>query len=140
MSQGHDKALPGKSVIVCSGLLVCALLLAGCASELRTEPAELSPLTPDTATSRLRLDYSVDVRLDSGYSRTLRAGTVWKRVGTIPEGEVWEPVDTVLTVEGRYLHEAYLVVKESRLVGFYLPVEDAFLPLRPSLLLKFTTT
>ena len=140
MSQDHAKALPGKSVAVGSGLLVCALLLAGCASELKTESAELSPVTPGTATSTLRLDYSVDVRLDSGYSRTLRAGTTWKRIGSIPEGEVWEPVDTVLTVEGRYLHEAYLVVNESRLVGFYLPVEDAFLPLRESLLLKFTIT
>jgi len=140
MSSALGIARSGRTVVIRSGLFACALLFAGCASKLVTEPVELALAAPGAEASTLRLSYSVDVRLDSGYSRTLRAGTTWKRIGSIPEGEVWEPVDTVLTVEGRYLHEAYLVVNERQLVGFYLPVADAFLRLREAIFLKFTTS
>ena len=139
MSSRPGKALRSRFVAALYEVFACALLLAGCASKLVTEPAEITLRAPGTTTNTLRLDASVDVRLDSGYSRTLKRGTTWKWVGSISQGEVWEPIDTVLTVEGRYVHEAYLVISAPHLVGFYLPVEDAFLQLRTPIPLKFTT-
>ena len=63
------------------------------------------------------------------YSRKLNRGTAWDFIGTIPEGEVYKPRDQVLTVEASHIYEAYLVLSNDSLVGFYLPVERAFAPL-----------
>ncbi|MFX8297360.1 hypothetical protein ABTL30_20295, partial [Acinetobacter baumannii] len=51
------------------------------------------------------------------------------RVGTVPQGVVYRPVGTIFTIEGRQVHEAYLVIADQRLVGFYLPGEQAYSPL-----------
>ncbi|MGT2494407.1 hypothetical protein ACU4GD_37915 [Cupriavidus basilensis] len=61
------------------------------------------------------------IQLDTGYTRQLAANSVWKRVGHVPQGEVYRPVGTIFTIEGRQVHEAYLVLKDNKLVGFYLP-------------------
>lgn len=92
-------------------------------------PAELAPVDGDAGTSSFRLAEAVAVDFQTGFRRTLKPGTHWKRIGTLPEGDVFEPTDTVFTVEGRHVREAYLVVDEGILVGFFLPVEDAFVPL-----------
>jgi len=81
---------------------------------------------------------NVDITLDSGYTRALRRGSRWQSVGRLPQGEVYKPIDSVLTVEGANVHEAYIVVEGKRLVGFYLPVENAFTPIssKPSVSLQ----
>ncbi len=61
-----------------------------------------------------------------GFSRTLRHGTQWKFVGTLPQGEVFRSSDQALTLECSNVFEAYLVVSGVRLLGFYLPVERGF--------------
>jgi hypothetical protein len=63
--------------------------------------------------------------------RTLRSGSRWTLVGGIAQGLVYRPDGGVLTVEGANVHEAYLVVSGTELVGFYLPVEKAFVTLTP---------
>jgi hypothetical protein len=60
------------------------------------------------------------------YSRKLRQGTTWDFVGTIPEGEIYKPRDQVLTIEASHVYEAYLVLSNDSLIGFYLPVEGSF--------------
>ena len=50
--------------------------------------------------------------------------------GDISQGQVLKPLDTVLTVEGTNVREAYAVVHNGSWVGFWLPVERAFSPLR----------
>jgi hypothetical protein len=55
----------------------------------------------------------------------IRGNTRWQYVGGLPEGDVYRPTNTVLTIEGRHIHEAYLVLREKTLVGYYLPVEGA---------------
>ena len=72
---------------------------------------------------------STAIRLDSGYERTVAKGTQFVEVGTLPKGRVLKPVDSVFTIEGAHIHEAYLVLDGQRIVGFYLPVERAFSPL-----------
>ena len=105
---------------------IVLLLMAGCASDVTRTPAELS------ASGQLRgyvAAQTAAIRLDSGYERTVAKGTQFVEVGTIPKGRVLKPVDSVFTVEGAHMHEAYLVLDGQRIVGFYLPVERAFSPL-----------
>jgi len=64
-----------------------------------------------------------------GYSRTLRTGSRWEQCGAIPVGEVYKSRDQVLTVECSNIYEAYLVVSDGLLSGFYLPVEKAYVSL-----------
>jgi hypothetical protein len=106
-------------------LLLCALL-CGCASEVVRHPSALAPVS---VPARFVLTERAEFRLDSGYTRTIAAGTQLVEAGTIAQGGVLKPIATSLTVEGRHMHEAYPVVRSGRLVGFYLPVEKAFSPL-----------
>ena len=85
-----------------------------------------------TQLERVRVASTVDVKLSTGYSRKVTGGSVWKPVGQLPQGLVFRPVGSEFTIVGRQIHEAYLVVNENRLVGFYLPGESHFSPLEPS--------
>ncbi|WP_428984089.1 hypothetical protein [Ralstonia psammae] len=107
---------------------VAVACLGACAPMVSTAPASLST---DNATgpSRIQLKSSTEVRLETGYTRTLAAGSNWQRVGTLAQGAVYRPVGTIFTIEGRQVHEAYLVIAGQRLVGFYLPGEQAYAPL-----------
>lgn len=106
-------------------LLTLAFIVVGCASDVARQRVDLQERPGATLT----LFNQVDVRLDSGYERTLRSGTRFKEVGRILQGRVLQPIDTVFTVEARHVHEAYLVVNDEKIVGFYLPVEAAYTPL-----------
>ena len=109
-------------------LLAVISLAAGCAGEVVRHPAALQA-APAGAAKGYVTTRAAEFRLDSGYERTIAASTAFDEVGAIPEGAVLKPRITVLTVEGAHMHEAYAVVKDGRLVGFYLPVERAFAPL-----------
>jgi hypothetical protein len=102
--------------------MAVAMLLSGCAAEIVREPAELGS-GPSTSIQIKRL---ATVVLPTGYQRSLLTGSRWQRIGTIRQGSVFRPVDTVFTIEGANTHEAYIVVRETQLVGFYLPGERAY--------------
>lgn len=106
--------------------LFLAVLLAGCA--VAHQPSSMTALADG---GRLTLAFEVPLRLATGYERTLKQGSQWTRVGQVAEGEVLRPHQHVLTVEGSHIHEAWLVVKDGKLVGFYLPAERAFSAQQP---------
>lgn len=108
---------------VAAALVVAAL--AGCASEVKRQPSELAASIAE-AGKRYELRQDVSFKLDSGYERTVVARTEFTVAGRVPQGVVLKPTQTVLTVEGAHMHEAYAVVRDDTLVGFYLPVEKAF--------------
>ncbi|WP_115682617.1 hypothetical protein [Cupriavidus taiwanensis] len=110
-------------------LLIALLTLAGCAPMIQTAPVPLTPLTNDAVVPAIRFETSADLRLDTGYTRTLARSSVWKPAGRLPQGTVYRPAGTVFTIEGRQVHEAYLVIQDKRLVGFYLPGEQSYSPL-----------
>ena len=112
---------------VCSALIAAALL-AGCASEVKRQPVELATTVPEMG-KRYDLRDAVSFTLDSGYSRAIPARTEFAVAGRVVQGLVFKPTQTVLTIEGAHMHEAYAVLQADRLVGFYLPVERAFSPL-----------
>jgi len=113
------------------GLLValCALGLAACAPEVVRRPTQLTSVA-EQAGGTIEIVETVPIAVGPGYRRVIRRGSVWTRIGRSVEGEVFKPVDGVFTVEGAHIHEAYLVLDGDLLVGFYLPVERAFAPVR----------
>lgn len=109
---------------------VVFVAMAACAPMVTTAPATLDD-TPVAAPPRdVRLVKTTDIALPTGYRRTLATTTTWRPAGRLPQGAVYRPVDSVFTIEGRQVHEAWLVVADgARLVGFYLPGEARYSPL-----------
>ncbi len=113
-------------------------MLAGCSAEVARRYSVLTPQPPTASRKIVVLSTDAVIALDTGYSRTLRRGSRWIPVGTLAEGRVYKPQDGVFTVEGANVHEAYLVIDQTRLVGFFLSVERAFVPLTFKSTLQFT--
>lgn len=111
--------------------------LTACAPMIATSPAVLTQAQPTMAPQRIQLNAEAPIKFDTGYTRTLRDKSTWSRIGQIPQGDVYRPVGTVFTIEGRQVHEAYLVVNDRRLVGFYLPGEERYSPLSTAVPLAF---
>ena len=75
-----------------------------------------------------------------GPVQVANAGVLACRVtsaGAIAQGTVYRAAQGVFTLEGANIHEAYLVLRGQELVGFYLPVEQAFSPLKDPVMLQF---
>lgn len=58
-------------------------------------------------------------------------------MGEVVHGKVYRSKDSVFFLRGANTHEAYLVIKDKRLVGFYLPGDKAWSVLAPSLDIEF---
>jgi hypothetical protein len=86
-------------------------------------------LTATVAGQIFEVQQDVDIVLDSGYGRRLARGSRWAQAGTLPQGDAYKPVGGVFTVEGAHVHEAWPVMSAGEVVGFYLPVEKAIVPL-----------
>jgi len=108
--------------------LCVALSLAGCASDVTRTPARFVP-GADQQSAVLRIREPASLTLPTGYARPIKRGSVWRFVGTVPHGDVFQPVGDVYTIVGANAHEAYLVLASGLVVGFYLPGEAAFAPL-----------
>ena len=103
--------------------IVCCTI-SGCA-DIRGESAILTPVA-GTSLPAITVARDVKIDLSTGYRRTLRQGTVWVPAGSLAQGEVYKPRDTVFSLEGTNVHEAYLVLSNGKLVGYYLPAERSF--------------
>jgi len=103
--------------------------ITACASEVERSSVRFSSYSEDAQRTMLHIPEALTLTPSTGYSETLKAGSTWERTGAIPQGDVYRPVGMVFSVEGANRHEAYLVISADRIVGFYLPGEDAFAPL-----------
>ncbi len=119
-----------------AGYWVAILLfsLLGCASEVVRTPVSFVP-TNSQAHEKIVLAKDVKVSVSAWYSRVLPNGSIWELKGSLPQGNVYRRVKDIFTVEGAQVHEAYLVIAGEHLVGFYLPVEQAYSPTDPVLLI-----
>jgi hypothetical protein len=109
------------------GALVLVVLLAACAAQVPVSSANMLPLAspaPD-----LHFEAGWPIRLSTGYTREVPPKSQWRPAGALPQGVVYRPVNTVFAIEGRQVHEAWLVVQAGALQGFYLPAENNFSPL-----------
>jgi hypothetical protein len=104
-----------------------AVALVACAPEISRRPSSFTMLVEQPADT-IEVLQDQKVLVGPGYDRVIGRGTTWTRVGRSNEGDVYKPVGRVFTVEGAHVHEAYLVLADDRIVGFYLPVERAFSP------------
>ena len=104
-------------------------LLVGCASEIYRKPTQFNA---SSSSAIFVLERDVTVTPTLGDRATLKAGSTWSRVGQVPEGAVYAIKDDVFMVRGRNAHEAQCVVADDgKLIGFFLPVERAFVPVDP---------
>jgi hypothetical protein len=106
-------------------------MLGACAFDVihvEQRPAQLESTDASSRPFELVADVNVDIGF--GYHRVLKKGTKWRSVGKLPQGDVYTTSDQVLTVEASNIQEAYIVIESRKLVGFYLPVEKTFSPLR----------
>jgi hypothetical protein len=122
-----------KSVPLLSLVLVLGgWLSAGCAfdiSHIDQQSATLAPVAAPQPPWTLR--HAVSVYVGSGFSTDLKAGTRWTLVGHIAAGDVCQTRDQIVEVESSNMYEAYLVLNDSKIAGFYLPVEHSFVAARP---------
>lgn len=110
---------------------VAALVSAGCpfdVADVKQQPTQLDAIAASQTPYLLAADTPIK-GAPCGYSRSLRQGTRWFAVGTVPQGTVYRSKDQSLTLECSNVFEAYLVLSDRKLVGFYLPVEKTFSPL-----------
>ena len=112
-------------------LQVLALALVACAQPVPVTATRLQAL--DAPADELRISRDTVVHLSTGRNRLLPAGSRWRAVGALPQGVVYQPVDTVFIIVGSQVHEAWLVVRGGAVQGFYLPGESNFSPLSPPL-------
>ncbi|WP_454733070.1 MULTISPECIES: hypothetical protein [Cupriavidus] len=117
--------------------LALSLFLGACAPSVPISQSKVEISGREAAARRIRLLEPAAIKLDTGYSRTLVQDSVWLSFGRLPQGQVFRPVGTIFTIEGRQVHEAYLVIEEQKLVGFYLPGEENYSPLSTAVPLKF---
>ena len=122
--------------IVIAAIVLVALACAGCAPEIARTTIPYVQSTD--AKSFIQLTKSTTIPNYSGAGKTLFVGTRWDQVGEVTHGKVFRSRDSVFFLQGANAHEAYLVIKDKKLVGFYLPGEKAWSALDPSLDVEFT--
>lgn len=107
------------------------ILVSGCAfnlADVEYSPAQFQPMTEGGRAFTL----STNVKLTDTpcwYGRELRQNTRWEYTGSVTQGEVFRSRDQILTLECSNIYEAYLVVRDGRLMGFFLPVQQGFVGL-----------
>ena len=116
-----------RSAIILTILISCA----GCASLIKEKVTFESTGNAETQ----QVVEPIRISLDTGYRRDIGANSTWELVGKVSnhkfkEGKVYKPVGDVLSIEGTQRYEAYLVVLEGKIIGFYLPASSRFSPLK----------
>lgn len=111
--------------------LAASVLLIGCAANLPRTPTPFIP-SADNA-ERITIRHDIEATPPTGYRRTLKAGSTWAKVGTTPQGTVYKIENDVFSLVGAHQHEAHAVIANGSLVGFYLPVEQAFVDISPDI-------
>lgn len=107
-----------------SGITSCCFDIA----RVKQLPVTYAPASDPS--SGFILSREVEASLGTTYLTRLNAGTRWRPVGRTEYGAVFATSDQIVTVQASNIHEAQLVVSNSVITGFYLPVEKKFAPVR----------
>jgi UPF0288 family protein (methanogenesis marker protein 3) len=114
--------------------LFIATLILGCAAEVVRTPEQL---TVNNQAAQIELTKLVTIELSPGNEKKLFTGSRWMNIGNVKQGEVFKPVGTVFSIQGANSHEAYLVIAEQKLVGFYLPGDRAWTAIKAPIAIEF---
>jgi hypothetical protein len=120
--EGHEARYALLASRVCDSRVSMCFRASPHADNIRSITGELRPTT-------IHIREAVTITPSTGYSKVIKADSTWQLAGSVPHGEVYRPIGDVFAVEGANVHEAYLVVNQGQVVGFYLPGEGAFAPL-----------
>ena len=104
-------------------------MLGGCSTQSLQVPSPI--MVTELDDGRYRLSRSVEIKAKHAESTVLRGGTTWKRVGEIAQGNVFSTKDQLVIVNSFDVHEADIVTREGYIVGYYLKVPRAYLPVDP---------
>lgn len=116
-------------IVSLAALLV--VLVSGCAfnlADVKYAPTQFQPMTQGGRAFSLAMNVKL-TDTPCWYGRELRQNTRWEYSGSVAQGEVFRSRDQILTLECSNIYEAYLVVREGRLMGFFLPVQQGFVGL-----------
>lgn len=105
----------------------------GCASDIQRVSSGFTPASGE-ARRVIVMTMNTEVQPSSGYKRILMNGSKWKFIGHVLQGSVFEIQNDVFMLEAKHMHQAHIVLSsDDRLVGFFLPVEESFVPLSPAI-------
>jgi hypothetical protein len=113
-------------------IAILTLLASGCAFDVmhpKEIPAQFEASPPSDQVLTLQND--VSVKLISSWASKLKKGTRWRVVGHIEQGEILKTQDQVVAVTGSNMYEAEPVIKDGKIVGFFLILENSFTPANP---------
>ena len=91
-----------------------------------------SQFVPSDASLLFKLQENVTIKATNARPSILNAGTHWMQVGFIDQGNVYKAKDQIVIVNSFNVHEGYIVVNDSVVVGYYLPVENTFIESKPT--------
>ncbi|MFY0476445.1 hypothetical protein [Achromobacter marplatensis] len=94
-----------------------------------TEKIGMTPVAAADPIHTIQLSRVVIAALPNESSVTLPAASQWRRVGALPQGDVYRAMSGLFTIQARRQGEAYLVASSGKLLGFYLPGESAYMAL-----------
>ena len=123
-SQGRVVRASRAVLLACA----CALALSACMS-VSTQKVGMTPVAAADPVYTIQLSRVVIAPLPNDSSVTLPAASQWRRVGALPQGDVYRSMGGLFTIQTRRQGEAYLVASSGKLLGFYLPGESAYMPL-----------
>ncbi len=109
-------------------LLLISMLFLSCAL---TQQSLNQELIKSTINDLYTLEKEVLINPMNASSLKLKAGTLWRHLGSIEEGEVYTTKDQAVILNGFNVYEGYIVVLDKTLVGFYLPTEGTFVDSKP---------
>jgi hypothetical protein len=104
-------------------LLACVIV--GC-MDVRGTPAELTPFSTESPLAVITVTTDLVVSPPGSLRRLIPRGSAWSLVGSLPQGDVYKPRDIVFMLDGANIHEAYLVLSDGKLAGYYLPAEHSY--------------
>ncbi len=113
-------------------LAVSLTALGSCATDIGSHVRDPVRLGPLRGVKELRWTERRRVALAGGLAVTpIPAGSVWRPVGSLPEGTVYKCEEAAFAVGSGNTCEAFLVVAASgEPAGVYLPTRQAFVPRR----------
>lgn len=123
-SQGRVVRASRAVLLACA----CTLALSACMS-VSTQKVGMTPVAAADPVYTIQLSRVVIAPLPNDSSVTLPAASQWRRVGALPQGDVYRSMGGLFTIQTRRQGEAYLVASSGKLLGFYLPGESAYMPL-----------
>jgi hypothetical protein len=113
-----------------ASVVVLSFLTGGCAFDVVSVRQAPTHFTANSKSKDgFRLLTEVKAKLGTGFPTELHAGTQWTKAGDVTQGAVYRTADQVVKVEASNIQEAWIVVSNETLVGFYMPVEGTFAPL-----------